>query len=110
MAKANQEKSNNGEKQPIETLKQRYQDLDRKKITAEANLKAAEERLGELKADAKQKYGTDDLAELERKLAEMKAENESKRAKYQADLDRIEQDLNAVEREFKSLDAPGEKE
>ena len=110
MAKANPAKLDENGKQAIETLQQRYQSLNTKMITAKANLATAEKTLEGLKADARQKYGTDDLAELEKKLQMMKDENESKRANYQADLDKIEHDLSAVEQEFKCVEAPGGKE
>ena len=46
--------------------------------------------LERLKKDAREKYDTDDLNELRKLLDNMKAENERKRAAYQAELDRIE--------------------
>jgi chromosome segregation ATPase len=86
--------------QTITELQERYQKLQAEKVRAETNRENAEKRLSELKAEAREKYGTDDVAELEAKLTEMKAENERKRAEYQAHLDRIESDLAAVEARF----------
>lgn len=110
MAKTNAPKANEGGAQTIEKLQERFQELNTKKIQAGTNLQHAEERLGELKAQARDKYGTDDLQQLQAKLEEMKAENERKRAKYQQDLDKIESDLSEVEKQFKTESSPGEKE
>jgi len=88
------------EKQSIEQLQERYQDLQKRKIQAETQRSGAEERLEELKKKAREKYGTDDLEELKTKLEQMKAENEKKRAKYQADLDKIDEGLRQVETKF----------
>ena len=55
-----------------ETLKR----LDKRKTEAEIHLKNATGRLGELQEEAREKYGTDDLAELRKKLSTMKSEND----------------------------------
>jgi hypothetical protein len=86
--------------QSIEELRQRYAKLDKKKIEAETELRGAENRLKELQKEAREKYGTDDVAALRQKLDDLKQENETKRANYQTDLDRIESDLSAVEEKF----------
>lgn len=88
-------------RQNIEQLTQRYNRLHTRKIEAETNLKSAHKQLDALKAEAREQYGTDDLDALRRKLAEMEAENEKKRAGYQASLDRIEADLMAVEEKYR---------
>lgn len=85
-------------KQDIEVLTQRYQDLNERKIEAQTNLKTAEGTLKKLRGKAKEEYGTDDLEELRKKLQEMKDENERKRAEYQQALDKIETDLENVEK------------
>jgi len=86
--------------QSIEELQRRYQALTTKKTQAETLRDAAKEQLEALKAQARTKYGTDDVTELKRKLDDMVAENNRKRADYQADLDKIERDLAEVERTF----------
>ncbi len=88
-------------RQTIERLTQRYNQLNTKKIEAETNLKSARKQLEELQKEARETYGTDDLEALQQKLAEMEAENEKKRADYQATLDRIETDLDAVEEKYR---------
>ncbi len=84
--------------QTIEQLQERYRDLHTKKIQADTNLENAKAKLEELKEEARQKFGTDDVDELREKLRAMKAENEEKRKNYQAELDRIEADLQNVEK------------
>jgi adenosine deaminase len=97
-------------KQSIDQLQERYQALQERKIKAEAQRDSAKERLEELKKEAREKYDTDDLEELKTKLEQMKAENEKKRAKYQADLDKIDEGLRAVEEEFAPQTATDDEE
>ena len=97
-----------GQWQDIETLRDRYNRLDRKKIETAADLRNAERQLDELKQEAQQKYGTDDLATLKAKLEEMKAENEKKCREYQQQLDQIEGDLASVEQAFGQADGQQE--
>lgn len=87
----------------IDTLKARYEALNKKKIQAETNQEAAEKRLKELKAQALRDYGTDNLEELKKKLDELKAENERQRAQYQTHLAEIESKLTAVEQQHKEV-------
>jgi len=96
------------EKQSIEVLKQRYDDLRDKKIQAARDLEHAERHLEELKDQAREQYGTDDLDELKAKLEEMEAENERKRSEYQQALDKIEQDLDEVEQKYAAVSETAE--
>ena len=91
--------------QTIEQLQQRYERLNTQKIQCETKLESARQQLDALQREAREKYGTDDLAELQAKLEQMKKDNEEKRAKYQADLDRIETDLDQVEKNFQATEA-----
>jgi chromosome segregation ATPase len=91
-----------GGEQTIEQLQERYQSLNKKKIQAETNLDHAQKQLTALQKEARDKYGTDDVAELRKKLDQMTAENEAKRRQYQVDLDRIEGELKAVDEKFAS--------
>jgi chromosome segregation ATPase len=84
-------------KQEIKRLQERYKTLNERKITAEANLKTAKERLAELQAQARAEYGTDDVDKLQEKLDEMKDANERMRAQYRSALDTIERNLAEVE-------------
>lgn len=85
----------------IETLKARYEKLKTKKIQAETNQTAAENRLKELKAQALRDYQTDDLNLLKEKLEALKNENERQRAEYQKHLETIESNLADVEKQHK---------
>ena len=100
MPKSNHAAGNGSEKQTIDELKQRYTVLHERKIKASATLDHAREQLEKLQQQAREQYGTDNVAELRAKLAAMEAENERRRAEYQADLERIETELTAVEEKF----------
>jgi len=100
MAKTDARPSITAGEQTIEQLQQRYQDLNRKKIQAETQRDSAKNRLDELKTQAREKHGTDDVAKLQEKLAAIIDENARKRAKYQEDLDKIEKGLTEVETKF----------
>ncbi len=84
----------------IESLRQRHAKLNERKITAAADLKNAEEQLARLKQEAREQFQTDDLAELQRQLEAMNAENERQRAEYQRHLEKIEADLGEAEKNF----------
>lgn len=86
--------------QSIEELQRRYQGLHTKKTQAETLRDEAKKRLDELKAQAREKYGTDDAAELQKKLDAMVADNARKVSEYKAHLDSIDQGLAEVERKF----------
>jgi chromosome segregation ATPase len=90
----------------IEDLKQQYERLKTKQTQAETRRDSAKENLEALRAEARKNYGTDDVAELRKKLAEMTQENERKRAEYQAALAKIEADLQKVEADFAGVDNP----
>lgn len=83
--------------QDIEQLKRRYETLRDKKTEADTLLRTAEAELEKLKAEARERYGTDDVVSLKQKLEDMEAENRRKRQEYQALLDGIERDLKDVE-------------
>lgn len=106
MAKTETKIAVNAGEQTIEQLQQRYQELNRKKIQAETQRDTATTRLNELKSQAQEKYGTDDVAKLQEQLAAIISENAQKKAKYQADLDNIEKGLAAVEAKFSEAGSP----
>lgn len=86
----------------MEELKKRYEGLSHKKTECETNLKNANKKLEELQAQARDQYGTDDLGELEKKLATMKAENQRLVEEYRASLDGIEADLKRVDESYQA--------
>ncbi len=65
-----------GGQQTIEDLQKRYQHLRDKKVEAETHYRNAQTQLDELKRQAREKYGTDDVSKLEQMLAKMRLENE----------------------------------
>jgi hypothetical protein len=98
--KTNQSDNRTEDAQDINALKQRYDDLREKKTIAETDLRNAERELQKLKKEAKEAYGTDDLTSLQKKLEAMRQANEDKRAAYQKALEKIENDLQAVEEKY----------
>ncbi|HVL40086.1 MAG TPA: hypothetical protein VM328_11910 [Fimbriimonadaceae bacterium] len=84
------------EPQSIEELRKRYEDLSHRKTQAQTRLDMAKQELEKLKAEARERHGTDDLDELRANLQAMEAENLQKRRQYQALLDRIEEELAKV--------------
>ena len=89
-------------RQTIEQLQQRFEALNTKKIQSDTLLKQARQQLESLQREAREKYGTEDLEQLRAKLQQMKDENERKRADYQAELDRIEGELDQVEQNYQA--------
>lgn len=83
-------------------LSQKYQQLNKMKIQADRDLEHARDQLDGLKKKAKEDYGTDDLEELRAKLEEMKRKNEEDRASYQMSLEKIETELEEVEKKYGS--------
>lgn len=91
---------NNSNSQTIEQLRDRYEELNSKRIVFQTKRDSALEQLNELKASALKQYGTDDVDQLQKKLEELKAENEAQRKKYQASLDEIDSQLSEIDEEF----------
>jgi hypothetical protein len=84
------------ERQDIEQLKRRYDELNTKKIQAKTKRDESERRLAELKRQAREQFGTDDITDLKKKLEDLTADNERRRAEYQQHLDGIEGELDRV--------------
>ena len=89
-----------GENQTIEQLQTRYEGLNEQKIKVSTQREHALQRLDELKSQAKQQYGSDDVERLSIMLKEMKSKNEEMRSQYQATLDGIDRDLAAIDEKF----------
>lgn len=86
----------------IDELTQQYHVLNERKIQAETQLKEAEKRLKELQKQANSEFGTSEVDELQTKLQQMEAENETRRADYQQLLNGIQADLEKIETEKES--------
>ena len=89
-----------GESQTIERLQARYESLNEQKIKVSAQREHAQQRLEELKTQAQDQYGSDDVEQLAVMLKQMKSKNEEMRSQYQAALDGIDQDLAAINEKF----------
>jgi len=90
----------NATSQTIEELQARFEDFKEQKLVVEVQKKSALEKLNEIKKEALDKWGSDDLDELKSSLKKMKKENEQKRARYQKSLDDIEQNLAEINEQF----------
>ena len=86
--------------QTIEQLQSRFQKFSEQKIKIETQRDHAMEQLDELKAQAKELYGSDDVEQLKSTLQEMKESNDEKRSQYQEALDAIDEDLAAIDEKF----------
>ena len=83
--------------QAIEELKSRFDDLNTQKVRLQTQKERAEEDLAELKQQAHEQFGTDNLKKLEAKLAEMKKQNEKQKSEYQKQLDAIDKKLLQID-------------
>ena len=99
---------NSQETQTIEQLRERFQHLHTEKVRAEQDHKNAQETLETLKAQAHEQFGTDDIDQLKAMLQKIDAENLQKRQEYQAELEKIEGSLEAVESDMEDKDEKGE--
>ena len=88
--------------QSMEQLKQRFEELSLKKVKYETQRDAAASELADLKRQALELYGSDDVKQLEKTLAEMKTENEKQRSEYQASLDQIDANLKSVQESYEA--------
>ena len=86
--------------QNMDQLKKRFEELSLMKVKYETQRDSAACELADLKEQALDLYGSDDVKQLEKMLAEMKAENEKKRSEYQASLDKIDANLRNVQESF----------
>jgi len=80
-------------------LKADFERLREEKVRAEQNLANLKGQISELETKAKEEFGTADLAELEKLLADRRAENERLLAEYKQHITLIRSDLDAVEAE-----------
>ena len=91
----------------IEQLQTKYDELNRRKIQAETRHRDASDQLQKLRSQSLATWGTDDLDELKLKLVQMQEENESRRAKYQSDLQTIESKLKEIDEKYQTLRGAG---
>ena len=90
------------QQQTIEQLQQRYSKFRDQKIKVQTQRAEAQKRLSQLKKQAVESFGTDDIDALCKKLETMKRENEEQRKTYQLELDKIASELAEVQAEYKT--------
>ncbi len=81
----------------IAELRTRYDQLNEQKIKIQTQCETVKERLDELKRSALEQFGTDDVQQLKKQLDKLNKENESKRVKYEKDLNAITDALNQID-------------
>lgn len=84
--------------QELARLRTEYDKLREERVRTEQNLANLSQQLREMEERAQAEYGTSDPAELERLLAERRAENARLVAEYRGHVEAIRADLAAVER------------
>lgn len=82
----------------LHALKQRYEQLKEKKIRAEQDLSSIRQRLEERRREALAAYGVAEVEELERLLAERRAENRRLVDEYRAHVESVSARLATVEK------------
>ena len=91
------------EKERIETLVRKQQNLLRQKAIAEDRLATARNSLDAAKKEAREKFGTDDPHKLAALLQSRRAENEAKISKFAEDLEKVEDKLARIEDDSRAI-------
>ncbi len=86
--------------QSIEELKDRFDALSTERVRLQTQKERAEKDLDELKKQARDQFGTDDLEKLQNMLADMKTKNEKQQSEYQKQLDEIDTRLLKIDESF----------
>lgn len=97
-------KTKSTKNQTIKELQERFNDLQHQRTRVDTNRENSEKQLAALKEEAREKFGTDDLKQLEKQLKKLVAENEKQRETYQNQLDEIEMSLVEIEEKFADSD------
>ena len=93
-----------GASQTIEELQTRFDGLNKQKIKVETQREHALAQLEDLKSQANELYGSDDVDQLKSTLEELKTKNEKMRSEYQSSLNQIDQDLAEINEKFSEPD------
>jgi archaellum component FlaC len=83
----------------LEQLNQRRTQLRDTLMRFQGNAEAAKEQLQAVKAEAKEKYGTDDIIKLQELHAMWVIENADALKKYEEDLQSLSQKIKAIQQE-----------
>lgn len=84
----------------LDELKKRHQKLKERKISIDVEISSSAKMLDQARQEAKELFGTDNLAELRQKLTEFNARNEALEQEFVKTLDAVEQELAAAEKEL----------
>jgi phage shock protein A len=82
----------------FEELKEQYSELRDQQIQVKTNLERSQSDLEELKKQAREEFGTDNLSKLQALLEKRELENQAKVQEYQFHLEHIQESLKEVER------------
>ncbi|MBF93970.1 MAG: hypothetical protein CMH58_02275 [Myxococcales bacterium] len=96
-------KNEMSEEERIQELIKRRQHLLQQKAIAGDRLETARGQLDKAKADAREKYGTDDPDKLAVLLEESRVANECKITKFAADLVKVENKLKSIDEQSKAV-------
>lgn len=89
----------------LDRLRSRYERLRERRIEAGRDLEHATKRLEDLQREARDAYGTDDVAELRERLAALRAENARRVADYEGHLAEVEAAVRAAETDHREASA-----
>jgi hypothetical protein len=81
----------------LKNLRDRYERLREEKIRADERLNQHREGLQDLQRQARERFGTYDLAILQARLNELEQENQRKLDEYRAALNAVDEQLNRIE-------------
>lgn len=86
----------------IEKLKEKHELLKERRTRLQVELESASKQLNELKAEAKQLYGTDELEDLRTLYKKQNSENKKKLEEFSTQLDQAEKIIKDVEEALSS--------
>ncbi len=81
----------------LETLREEYEKLNEQRIATERDRKNLEEQLSDLRDKAMKEYGTSDIEDLRKLLAERRAENEKLVEGYRVHIEGIKTELDRID-------------
>lgn len=84
----------------LEQLNARRTSLRDSLVRAQTNADTAQRELQRLEAEAKEKYGTSDPAELQRLVAQWTEENARALDQYETDLNTLDKELKRVQQQL----------
>jgi len=86
----------------IESLQQRRQALEKERVQLQTRKDLAVDKLNEIAAQAKEKFGVDSLEDLRELHRKWTTENEANLAQFEQDVRRLESELLAVKQSMQA--------